>query len=142
MHLSPTHLAPVPERVSLRRPLNAARSDARRVEHDAAGTSNRARRQVLAELRAHHAVVAVRPADLAPDDAELGVVDLTLRLVDVSDALAKVKVGVGALVDVLNLDERGVFVLVDLAALVAQDPALAVQAARLTLGLDHSAATW
>ena len=49
--------------------------------------------------------------------------------------LAKVEVSVRALVDVLNLDERGVLVLVDLAALVAEDPTLAVQAARLTLGL-------
>ena len=57
----------------------------------------------------------MRAADLAPDDAELAVVDLLLRLVDVSDALAKVEVDVCPLVDVLNLDEGRVLVLVDLA---------------------------
>ena len=53
-----------------------------------------------------------------------------------SDApLAEVEVSVRALVDVLNLDERGVLVLVDLAALVAKDATLAVKGARLSLGL-------
>merc|ERR1712185_330908 len=90
----------------------SGRLDARGVQHDAARAGDRARRQVLAELGAHHAVVAVRPAHLAPDHAELGVVDLLLRLVDVRDALAEVEICVRALVDVLNLDKGRVLVLV------------------------------
>lgn len=61
----------------------AAGLQARGVEHNPARASNRRRRQVLAELAAHKAVVAVSPADLAPDHAELAALDLPLRLVDV-----------------------------------------------------------
>ena len=57
----------------------------------------------------------MRPADLAPDNAEFATVDFLLGLVDVSDALAQVEIGVTPLVDILNLDERLVLVLVDLA---------------------------
>ena len=89
--------------------------NSRRVEHDAARARDRAGRQVLAELCPHNAVVAVRTAHLPPDDAEFRVVHLLLRLVDVGDAFAEVELGVAALVDVLNLDERRVLVLVDLA---------------------------
>lgn len=74
MHMIHTHVQTLATEANL---------DARGVEHDAAGARDRARRQILAEIAAHDAVVAVRAADLAPDAAELAVVDLLLRLVDV-----------------------------------------------------------
>merc|ERR1719240_697709 len=78
------------------------------------------------------AIVAMRPAHLAPDHPELGAVNLLLGLVDVANPLAKVEVDVRPLHHILNLDERGVLVLADLAPLVAEDAALAVQRSRLT----------
>ena len=59
------------------------RLHARRVEHHTARAGDRAGRQILAEAAAHKAVVAVRPADLAPDRAEFAPLDLLLGLVDV-----------------------------------------------------------
>merc|ERR1719478_463415 len=111
--------------------------DARGVEHDAARARDRARRQILAEIAAHDAVVAMRAGDLAPNAAELAVVDLLLRLVDVRHTLAKVEVRVRLRVHMLDLDEGGVLVLVDLAPLVAEDAALHVERGRLALGLLH-----
>mmetsp|Transcript_4820 Transcript_4820/g.12715 ORF Transcript_4820/g.12715 Transcript_4820/m.12715 type:complete len:285 (-) Transcript_4820:166-1020(-) len=64
--------------VCLRRRLHA-----RRVEHHTALAGDGAGRQILAEAAAHKAVVAVRPADLAPDRAEFAPLDLLLGLVDV-----------------------------------------------------------
>ena len=66
---------------------------ARRVEHHAARAGDRARRQVLAELCAHDAIVAVRPAHLTPNRAELAAVDLLLRLVNVGDTARMKKRG-------------------------------------------------
>lgn len=59
--------------------------DSARVEHHAHAPADRLGRQVLAELRAHDAAVAVWPADLTPDHAEARAVNLPLRLVDVRE---------------------------------------------------------
>jgi hypothetical protein len=98
---------PLPERNSL---------DAARVQHDAHVGADGLRRQVLGELGADDAVVAVGTHDLAPDDAELGVVLQRLALVDVRDLLAKVEVHVLLVLEALDLDERSVLVLVAQAA--------------------------
>lgn len=96
----------------------------------------------MAELGANDAGIAVRPGDLAPDDLyklsapnssyqnfcipypDLGALDLALRTVDKSDALAEVESGVLGGVDTLNLDQRGVRVGVALATLEGQVLAL------------------
>lgn len=55
---------------------------------------------------------------LAPDDADLGAAHLLLCAVDVCDALAEIERSGLGVIDALNLDERGVWVGVALAALV------------------------
>jgi len=80
---------------------------------------------------------------LAPDDADVAAVDGALGTVDVREALAEVVLGrlrvlqcklappfgqdYEAHLDTLNLDERGVVVLVLLRSLVAEDGTLGVQ---------------
>merc|ERR1719199_668973 len=76
---------------------------------------------------------SVRAGHAPPDGPELGTPDLLLSLVDVAEALAKVEVGGRLVRHVLDLDERGVLVLVAEAALVAKDGTLDVQPARLLL---------
>lgn len=73
---------------------------------------------------------SVRAGHAPPDGPELGTPDLLLSLVDVAEALAKVEVGGRLVRHVLDLDERGVLVLVAEAALVAKDGTLDVQPAR------------
>lgn len=65
--------------------------------------------------------------DAAPDDADLGAIDLLAGPVDVRDALAQIEFRVLSALDVLDLKERGVFPLIALGALEAQDAALDVQ---------------
>jgi hypothetical protein len=55
----------------------------RRVKHDADGSTEGLGREVRPELGADNAGVAVRPGDLAPDDADLGALDGALGAVDV-----------------------------------------------------------
>jgi hypothetical protein len=55
----------------------------RRVKHDADGGTEGLGGQVRPELGADNARVAVRPGDLAPDDADLGALDGALGAVDV-----------------------------------------------------------
>jgi hypothetical protein len=55
----------------------------RRVKHDADGSTEGLGREVGPELGADDAGVAVRPGDLAPDDADLGALDGALSAVDV-----------------------------------------------------------
>jgi hypothetical protein len=57
------------------------------VEHDAHAGAEGLRRDVVAELGAHNARVAVRARDAAPDDADLGAADLLLCAVHEGDAL-------------------------------------------------------
>lgn len=55
----------------------------RRVKHDADGSTEGLGREVRPELGADDARVAVRPGNLAPDDADLGALDGALGAVDV-----------------------------------------------------------
>jgi hypothetical protein len=59
----------------------------RRVKHDADGGTEGLGRQVGPELGADNAAVAVRPGDLAPDNADLGALDGPLSTVDVCDSV-------------------------------------------------------
>jgi hypothetical protein len=72
------------------------------------------RRQVGLELGADDAGVAVRAADLAPDAAVVRAVALGLGLVDVRHALPRVPSDVFLGVHALDLNQRGVLVLVRL----------------------------
>jgi hypothetical protein len=72
------------------------------------------RRQVGLELGADDAGVAVRAADLAPDAAVVRAVALGLGLVDVRHALPGVPSDVLLGVHALDLNQRGVLVLVRL----------------------------
>ena len=65
----------------------------------------------------------------APDDTDLAAVDLTLGTVDVSDTLTQVELSILGGLNTFDLNQRSVLVLVTLGALVAQNTALAVQAA-------------
>lgn len=66
-------------------------------------------------------------SDAAPDSAELGSPDLGLGPVDEANALAKVEPGVLLVLDVLDLDERGVLMLVAKPPLETHHHALHVQ---------------
>lgn len=59
----------------------------RRVKHDADGGTERLGGEVGSELGANDTAVAVRPGDLAPDDADLGALDGALSTVDVYNAI-------------------------------------------------------
>lgn len=85
------------------------------------------RGNVVAELRAHNTVVAVRPGNTTPDHTVLLATGLVRGLVDVGNTLAKVELGVLGVFDTLNLDQRHVGVHRALAAPVTHDPALAVK---------------
>ena len=114
-------------------PACVGRSDVAGVHHDPARGAEGLRRDVLVELGAHDAGVAVGAAHLAPHHAVLGVLHLGLGLVDVLDALAVVEGGVLAGAHAVDLDQRAGAVAVGLAALVAEDEALGVQAHRRLL---------
>lgn len=60
-------------------------------------------------------------SDSAPDDAEVRALPLLASLVDVSDPLAEVKLGLLLGVHPLDPQERGVILLVSLAASVSED---------------------
>jgi hypothetical protein len=78
------------------------------VEHDADHGTEGLGGEVVLELCADDAGVAVRAGDLAPDDTDLGAADLLLATVDVGNALAVVEGGGLGVVNALDLDERGV----------------------------------
>ena len=95
------------------------------VEHHTDGLSHGLRRQVVAEEHTHDSVGSVSLGDLSPDAAVartvlhgLGLhgnqVGSVPHLVDVSDTLSEVELGVLGGVDSLNLDEALVAVLSDL----------------------------
>jgi hypothetical protein len=69
----------------------------------------------------------VSAGDAAPDGAELGTPHLVLGLVDEAHALAEVKINITLLLDVLDLEERGVLVLVAKTPLETHHHALCVQ---------------
>lgn len=99
------------------------------VEHDAEGGAHGAGRQVLGELGAHHAVVAVAGDHLAPD-ALVGVAaGSVLGLVDVGDALSVVEDGRLALLAALDLEDGLVLLLGALAALEVDEASLLVEPA-------------
>eukprot|EP00983_Pelagomonas_calceolata_P112083 1159846-Pelagomonas_calceolata.AAC.28 len=78
------------------------------VQHDAHGGAQAAGRQVLPELGAHGAGVAVRTGDLAPNAAEVGALLLGLGLVDEGQLLAQVELGLLGALHALNPDDGGV----------------------------------
>lgn len=84
--------------------------------------------KVGAELSLDDTVTTVGAGDTTPDNTDLAAVDLTLGAIDVSDALAQVELSILRSLNTLDLNERGVLVLVALGTLVAQNTALAVQA--------------
>ena len=86
--------------------------DPRGVEHDADGGALSLRGEIVAEVSADDASVAVGLGDAAPDDADGAALDGLLGAVDVRDALAEVVVGVLAVLDALNADEGGLLLLV------------------------------
>ena len=89
---------------------------ARGEQHHADGSTDGACRDVLLEASAHNTVVAVGACNLTPDNAHASTVDLLLAAIDVCNALAKVEVGILAVVDAVNADEGGTSVLVNLAS--------------------------
>ena len=103
------------------------RLDARGVEHDTDTSSESLGRDVVGELGTNNTRVAVRAGDAAPDDADLGATNLLGGLVDVSDALAEVELGLVGLLNTFDLDEGGVALGDALRALVAHDPSLGVK---------------
>jgi len=82
------------------------------------------RGQVLAELGPDGATAAVSAHHLAPHHAQLAALLLCVRAVDVGDALAQVELQLLLGSAAIDLDERGVAVLVCLGTLIAQDLAL------------------
>lgn len=103
------------------------RLDARGVEHDADTGSESLRRDVVRELGTNDTRVTVRAGDASPDDTDLGATDLLGGLVDVSDTLAEVELGLVGLLDTLDLDEGSVALGHALRALVTHDPTLDVK---------------
>ncbi len=113
-----------------------ARLDVARVEHHAYALADRGRGQVVAELGAHVAVVAVRRDDLPPDAAVLAELSLRVflqrrRLVHVRDALAHVELRRFPILHTLELQSRLLHMLVPAIALVSHMDALHVQPHRL-----------
>lgn len=99
-----------------------------RVKHDTHLLSHSSGRQVRAELCADNTTVSVRAAHFSPDHAVLAAFLAFLsHLVDVRDALAEVEVRRGAIVHVLNLEERSVGVLVPETTLVSKEHSLDVK---------------
>merc|ERR1719167_2048658 len=103
-------------------------SDAAGVHHHTAASPERAGRDVLAPLRADDAGIAMRPADLAPDDAEPGVLHLLLRPIHVREPLTEVPLRILPCMHALNLDQGAGGIDVRLAALEAEDDPFGVQA--------------
>lgn len=84
----------------------------------------------------------MRTTNLAPHHTELGVLDLLLGLVDVCDPLANVELCVVLGADTINLQQSAIGVAVGLAALVAQDDTLGIQAHGLLALLDRLLRLW
>lgn len=81
----------------------------------------------MGEFGANKAGVSVRPSDLAPDDADLRATDLLLRTVNERDLLSEIELSLRGVGDALNLDQRGVGVVVPLAPLVGDVAGLDVE---------------
>ena len=98
------------------------------VQHHTDHLGDGAGGEVVSELCADNAGVAVGTGDLAPEDSLLvaGLVSL-LGPVDVSDTLADVELGVLPGLDTLDSEEGGACVLVSLASLVAEEDSTSVE---------------
>eukprot|EP01085_Mycamoeba_gemmipara_P004782 Mycagemm_TRINITY_DN7912_c1_g1::TRINITY_DN7912_c1_g1_i1::g.4782::m.4782 type:complete len:142 gc:universal TRINITY_DN7912_c1_g1_i1:24-449(+) len=105
------------------------------VEHDANGGAHSLRREILCELSPDDTRVAVRTSNATPDGADLRAVEDLLGAVQENNTLAKIEIALLAGVHALDLNQRGVLVLVALAALVPHEDTLAVQPESLLLGL-------
>lgn len=107
---------------------NKALLDVTGVEHDADSAAKSLAGEVLGELGADTAAVAVVANDAAPDGAVLAAIDLALGLVDVGNALAHVEGGILELLDALHPQDGGVVLLGGVAAaLEAHELGLGVQ---------------
>lgn len=96
------------------------------VQEDSDGSTEGLGWQVVSELSSDDTGVAVGSGDLAPHDSDLGASDLLGRSVDVGNALTQVELGVLWVADVLDLDQRDVWVVDALGSLVGQVLALNV----------------
>merc|ERR1719429_1040773 len=92
-------------------------SDGAGVEEDAAWGTKSSRRNVFIPLRADNAGIAMRTAALAH----------LLCLVDVSQALAEIKLGIIPSPNTVNLDQSAVRIGIVLAALEAENGALGIE---------------
>jgi hypothetical protein len=97
------------------------------VEHDSESGAHSAGREVLGELSADKAVVAVGFSDAAPDDSEFCVVSDALALENVSNSLAKVKASGSLLIHTLHLEECELLGLGALASLESDEHGLGVE---------------
>eukprot|EP00239_Pterosperma_sp_CCMP1384_P012106 CAMPEP_0197864876 /NCGR_PEP_ID=MMETSP1438-20131217/43340_1 /TAXON_ID=1461541 /ORGANISM="Pterosperma sp., Strain CCMP1384" /LENGTH=116 /DNA_ID=CAMNT_0043483251 /DNA_START=145 /DNA_END=495 /DNA_ORIENTATION=+ len=106
---------------------NACYLDVAWVKHAADLAADGLRGKILAELSPDHTAVSVRAGHLAPDAPVLAALLQGLCLVDVCKPLALVEGNILLGVDVLELDQRGVLILVGPCPLVSQDEAPDVQ---------------
>jgi len=79
--------------------------DVRWVEHHTDGSTKALGRQVGAEFRLDNTRVSVRACYASPDNPDLGALNLLLCTVDISDALAQVKLRLLLSSDTLELNE-------------------------------------
>lgn len=113
--------------------------DPARVQHHTHGTAERAGGEVLAERSANDTAVSVRALDLAPNNAKPALLLLAvllqganlllcaLRLEDVRNALAEVKLSLIAAVDTVKLQKRSAVLLVGVRAPERHENGLGVQ---------------
>merc|ERR1740121_2242582 len=113
---------------SSRRKLDPRLLDVAGVHHHPTTSTECARRNVLLELAADHAIVTMGARDFAPHDAEVGAFLLSLGPIDVSDTLPAIELAVLTREHTLDLDQGGVGVAIGFAALVAKDDSSRVQA--------------
>ena len=72
-------------------------------------------RQIGSELRTNSATISMLGGHTPPNTAEVGSVLLCFGTVNVSNSFAEVELRIFACVDTINLEQRSVLVLVDLA---------------------------
>jgi len=103
------------------------------VQHHANAPAHGLGREVLAELGPHRAAVAVRPCDLAPDDAQVtrlvvsGTRRLLLGAVHIAAALAQVELRLFLQLNTVDAQKGRVLVLVAQTTLESSEDCLHVQ---------------
>jgi hypothetical protein len=101
------------------------------VQHDSDGLAHRSGRQVLHELGADDTTLAMGSSDLSPDGFEVDSSLSVLGLVNEGNALAVIVSARLAVLDVLNVQQSGVFGLCSLASLETQEDRLCVKSTQL-----------